>query len=272
MRVKNKGIQCAKDGCDLEAYTKSFCKKHYQEYHHFQKTGKERNSRLPARKECIIANCGVKHYMNGCCRKHWDKLKKVCTVEQYNTLVGFVSNAKSCTVEGCVAIADSKLMCFKHYNQVRLTGSIYSEERKQGRKAKYATKQEAFESKIDKEKVAGCWLWKGTFVKGYSYFFWNRQTYKAHRYAYSEFYKQELNNERLNWKCTNHMTCVNPEHMQISTRDTKQACDKHFHRKHKYLSPSLTYSEVESLKEFGLKEYYNDEHDYFNEESDDIYD
>ena len=252
MRLKNKGTKCANDQCDLEAYTKSFCKKHYQKYHYEQKTGAVRKAKTPVMVSCLIAGCSESHYMNGSCRSHWDKLKNKCTIVQYNAIVGYTSNAKECNVEECTNIADCKKMCVKHYNQVRVYGEI-NPKIKRVRGTKYSSELHAFESRIKKNEHNNCWMWKGSFNKGYPVFFWKRVSHKAHRFSYEHFKRKMIGSMRIKWKCTNHMTCLNPDHMILTySREVgERSADKY----EKHERAMLSYSEIEALKDFNEKEY-----------------
>ena len=68
------------------------------------------------------------------------------------------------------------------------------------------------------EKVAGCWLWRGTLTRdGYGRMNLNQRIYLAHRVAYTVAYGRIPDGRELDHLCRTH-ACVRPEHLEAVTR------------------------------------------------------
>lgn len=205
------------EGCDKEAYTKQYCKTHYQSYHYHKKNGTVRQKRAPFKAKCYNDTCDRPHYMKGCCRYHWDRLKSRCTVEQYNTIVGFESGVTKCSVDNCDRLADCKKMCSKHYAQVSNKGSVVDSKRRLYSRNNFSTPEELFMSKANANMSdrSQCWLWSGAFSGKFPVFFFNKTCYTAHRFSYMLHKQIDIEGQHIDWTCKNTYKCVNPAHLGL---------------------------------------------------------
>ena len=77
---------------------------------------------------------------------------------------------------------------------------------------------ERFLTKVDMESSPdGCWLWTGTKnTFGYGEFNYRTKHFKAHRFAYIQAYGEIPIDLVIRHKCRG--LCVNPEHLEIGTK------------------------------------------------------
>lgn len=91
-----------------------------------------------------------------------------------------------------------------------------------------------------KPDLGPCWLWKGAphNAKGYGRFDVNRQRYLAHRYAYSVWVGDLVDEMEIDHLCRN-TRCVNPQHLeQVAPEEHARRTDQGAYQRGKTHCPA----------------------------------
>lgn len=104
-------------------------------------------------------------------------------------------------------------LCHRHYYRLRTQGKLPAKED--------VRPADVFMIRIDKTDF--CWLWNGTKNKlGYGIFMMpGGKTVRAHRYMYEITHNIKLNSSDIIMHACDNPTCVNPDHLSMSSDRTE---------------------------------------------------
>jgi hypothetical protein len=114
---------CQVEGCELQAVSRDYCRRHYARWHKTGDPGPAGLKRLPDHAPCQVEGCDRPNFANGYCdmhrwrvREHGDPgpATKLSTRRRKPTV--------PCSVDGCDRPARSKDLCYLHYGRLVRTG------------------------------------------------------------------------------------------------------------------------------------------------------
>lgn len=120
-----------------------------------------------------------------------------------------VNKNKECSVIDCSASVDAKNLCHKHYERLRLTGSILIPFKD------YSIDEWILQNiHIDKNE---CWIWLGaTSSAGYPRLIRNNSRIDIHRWFYEKYIGSIPHKFHVDHLCRT-PSCVNPSHLEAVT-------------------------------------------------------
>lgn len=170
---------------------------------------------------CFVIDCGKNAVTKGLCTKHYQRLLKRGSVEDY---AGCHGVDKECSVEGCNKKVDAKGLCSKHYIRLKKNGTT------EDVIGSHSPLKERFFRLVDKS--SNCWIWAGKSInkKGYGQIQIGGAGSKrisVHRLSYELHHGEIPSGLVVMHKCDN-PSCVNPDHLELGTqsKNIKDAIDR----------------------------------------------
>lgn len=159
---------------------------------------------------CSVPGCCEKVYGKGFCSKHYQRVMKRGSPDDY---VGCHGQLRKCAVDGCEKPVEAHGLCSKHYQRFRRHGSHADNDRT------HAPLEVRFWRYVQKSE--GCWTWVGRLSQtGYGFI---QQGGKgstnvyAHRLSY-RMHKGEIPDGMVVMHLCDNPSCVNPNHLQLGSQ------------------------------------------------------
>jgi hypothetical protein len=134
---------------------------------------------------------------------------------------------KPCSVDECTAVAKSRGLCNRHYQQLKTHGEIRPDDLR--------SHADRFWARVNKSGT-GCWIWTGSTTNGYGNVRIDGRPWRVHRYAWELLNGPIPAGREVDHTCHDsscragadcpHRRCVNPAHLSIVLHVENMAPDR----------------------------------------------
>ena len=107
---------CKAPGCDLHAYVRGFCTKHYQQVKAHGRLTPEREQFRDV--QCRLERCTAPARARGLCVRHYHQLLRYGQILPPERENASPDPSRRCTVPGCARRARSRGYCNMHYLRI----------------------------------------------------------------------------------------------------------------------------------------------------------